>query len=74
MRPSGVHIPTAKKKKTTGSQLTHPKKTAKRTPTAKAPKKLISHLREMIDDSRQVISETVNAALVVLYWNIGKRV
>jgi predicted nuclease of restriction endonuclease-like (RecB) superfamily len=64
----------AKRKKTTGSQLSRPKKTAKRTPATKVAKKLITDLRKMIDDSRHVVSETVNAALVVLYWNIGKRV
>ncbi len=41
---------------------------------AKVPRKLVADLRKMIDESRHVVSETVNAALVVLYWNIGKRI
>jgi len=64
----------AKKKISTGRQLSRPKKTAKRTPTAKVPKNLVADLRKMIDESRQVVSQTVNSALVWLYWNIGKRI
>lgn len=38
------------------------------------PKKLIGDLRKMIDESRQVVSQTVNSALVWLNWSIGKRI
>ena len=38
------------------------------------PKKLVADLRKLIDETRQVVSQTVNSALVWLYWNIGKRI
>ncbi len=38
------------------------------------PQKLIADLRKMIEDSRQAVAQTVNTALVWLYWNIGKRI
>jgi predicted nuclease of restriction endonuclease-like (RecB) superfamily len=37
-------------------------------------KKLLVDLRQMIDQSRQAVAQTVNTALVWLYWNIGKRI
>jgi predicted nuclease of restriction endonuclease-like (RecB) superfamily len=65
----------AKKKKTTaGRQLARRKKGANKATITNVPKKLVADLRKMIDESRQVVSETVNAALVVLYWNVGKRI
>jgi hypothetical protein len=35
---------------------------------------LINDVRKMIDESRHVVSQTVNSALVWLYWNIGQRI
>jgi hypothetical protein len=35
---------------------------------------LISDIREMIIKTRQRIAPIVNSALVLLYWNIGKRI
>ena len=62
----------AKKKTTRGTQLaTRPESC---TPTAKVPRKLIADLRKLIDESRQAVAQTVNTALVWLYWNIGKRI
>jgi predicted nuclease of restriction endonuclease-like (RecB) superfamily len=37
-------------------------------------KRLLGDLRRMIDDSRQIVAQTVNAALVWLYWSLGKRI
>jgi predicted nuclease of restriction endonuclease-like (RecB) superfamily len=65
---------TKKKKKPTGRLLTRRGRGKKRAPAATAPKKLVADLRKMIDESRQVVSRTVNSALVWLYWNIGKRI
>ncbi len=44
------------------------------TPATTAPKQLIADLRRMIEESRQGVAQTVNTALVWLYWNIGKRI
>ncbi|MBK8564918.1 MAG: DUF1016 family protein [Saprospiraceae bacterium] len=35
---------------------------------------LITDIRRMIEDTRQAVSQTVNAGLTLLYWNIGKRI
>jgi hypothetical protein len=64
----------AKKKKAKSHQLTRRGRRAESAPAAKVPKKLVTDLRKMIDESRQVVSQTVNSALVWLYWNIGKRI
>lgn len=64
----------AKKKKATGRQLTRTRRGVKSPPTVKVPKKLINDVRKMIDESRHVVSQTVNSALVWLYWNIGQRI
>ena len=64
----------AKRKTTTGRQLARRGQGAKRTPAARVPKKLAADLRKMIDESRQIVAQTVNSALVWLYWNVGKRI
>jgi predicted nuclease of restriction endonuclease-like (RecB) superfamily len=38
------------------------------------PKRLVSDLRRLIDLAREQVAATVNSALVVLYWNIGRRI
>lgn len=63
-----------KKKNTTRRQLTRGGRGSKSARTAMVPKKLVADLRKMIDESRQVVAQTVNSALVWLYWNIGKRI
>ena len=35
---------------------------------------LFADIRRMIEDTRQAVSQTVNAGLTLLYWNIGKRI
>lgn len=35
---------------------------------------LLDDLRQMIDETRQGVAATVNAALTSLYWRIGKRI
>src|SRR5438105_10218532 len=35
---------------------------------------LLRDLREMIASARQEVARTVNSALVMLYWNIGRRI
>ena len=35
---------------------------------------LLHDLRQMIDETRQGVAATVNAALTSLYWRIGKRI
>jgi hypothetical protein len=43
-------------------------------PTTPAPKKLLADLRQLIEKSRRTVAQTVNTALVWLYWTIGKRI
>lgn len=43
-------------------------------PHPRMPKKLVADLRKMIDESRQMVSQTVNSALAWLNWSIGKRI
>lgn len=43
-------------------------------PATTAPAKLIADLRKLIEESRQAVAQTVNTALVWMYWNIGKRI
>jgi hypothetical protein len=56
------------KKKTPKKSLTRP------TRSVAAPKRLVSDLRQLIEQTRQQVSVTVNAALVLMYWHIGKRI
>jgi hypothetical protein len=35
---------------------------------------LLRDIRALIEESRQQVARTVNAALVWLYWNIGRRI
>jgi len=37
-------------------------------------KALLADVRGMILEARQIVARGVNAALVVLYWNIGQRI
>ncbi|HEX3067173.1 MAG TPA: DUF1016 N-terminal domain-containing protein [Thermoanaerobaculia bacterium] len=39
-----------------------------------SPSALTSDLRELILSSRQTVAQGVNAALVILYWQIGRRI
>ena len=43
-------------------------------PTKTGAKGLLTDLREMILTTRQTVSQGVNSALVLLYWNIGQRI
>jgi hypothetical protein len=61
-----------RKETTAGGQLV--RRDIAATPATKSPQKLIADLRKMIDESRQAVAQTVNTALVWLYWNIGKRI
>ena len=42
--------------------------------TASSPEELLSDLRALIHESREVVSQAVNSALVLLYWQIGHRI
>ena len=57
-------------KKKPKHELTRHRKTAAAVP----PKRLVSDLRQLIEQSREQVAQTVNSALVWLYWNIGKRI
>jgi predicted nuclease of restriction endonuclease-like (RecB) superfamily len=35
---------------------------------------LFADIRQLIDESRQAVSRTVNVAVTMLYWNIGRRI
>ncbi len=37
-------------------------------------KKLVEDIRALIEDSRNYVAATVNSALTILYWQIGKRI
>jgi predicted nuclease of restriction endonuclease-like (RecB) superfamily len=36
--------------------------------------KLFLEIRQMIEDARRAVSQTVNVGMTMLYWNIGKRI
>lgn len=57
-------------KKKAKRELTRQKKSVASVPS----KRLVSDLRRLIEQSRQEVAQTVNSALVWLYWNIGKRI
>ena len=38
------------------------------------PPTLLDDLRRMIDETRQGVAATVNAALTLLYWRVGRRI
>lgn len=35
---------------------------------------LLADIKQMIEHTRQTVSQTVNAGLTLLYWNIGRRI
>jgi hypothetical protein len=39
-----------------------------------SPAKLLADLRELIDAARAGVAQSVNAALVLLYWQVGSRI
>lgn len=45
-----------------------------RTPERAGAGRLLDDLRRLIDETRQQVARTVNSAMAVLYWQIGKRV
>ena len=40
----------------------------------KSPAPLLADLRELILDARERVAQTVNAGLVLLYWQVGQRI
>ena len=42
-------------------------------PATATPPALLSELRELIVATRQNVAQTVNSALVLLYWHVGQR-
>lgn len=48
--------------------------TRKKSSLAVPSKQLVGDLRQLIGQTRHQVSVTVNAALVLMYWNIGKRI
>lgn len=42
--------------------------------SAAASPQLLEDIRRMIEETRQSVAVTVNAALTTLYWRIGKRI
>ena len=50
------------------------KGTEQRIMKAITPKALLKDLRELITEARQDVARQVNAALVLLYWRVGKRI
>lgn len=43
-------------------------------PPTPSPRVLLADLRELILATRQTVAQGVNSALVLLYWNIGRRI
>lgn len=41
---------------------------------AKPADRLLSDLRSLIEETRATVATTVNAALTMLYWRVGKRI
>ena len=48
--------------------------TQKKASLAVPSKQLVGDLRQLIERTRDQVAVTVNASLVILYWNIGKRI
>ncbi len=40
----------------------------------KAPAGLVRDLRSLIEQTREAVGQSVNSALVVLYWQVGRRI
>jgi predicted nuclease of restriction endonuclease-like (RecB) superfamily len=59
------------KRKKAGKQLVQ---AAKRTPTPTAPDPLLDDVRSLILQARSATAQAVNAALVLLYWQVGQRI
>ncbi len=51
-----------------------PEKQQKKPETPVKPSALLDDLRRLIDETRQAVAATVNAALTMLHWRIGKRI
>jgi DUF1016 N-terminal domain len=47
---------------------------APRTRSGPAPTKLFKELRDLIQSTRAGVAQAVNSALVLLYWQVGKRI
>ena len=63
------------RRKATDSATTLARRDGKvRSAGPKLSQRLVGDLRKMIDESRQAVAQTVNAALVWLYWNVGQRI
>lgn len=73
-------IKTLKNKTTAGKQQTRRAKTPaiasarNVSTTAASPAALLSEVRELILQTRQTVAQGINAALVLLYWQIGQRI
>ena len=39
-----------------------------------SPDRLLSDIRNLIEQARQQVARTVNSAMVALYWQIGRRI
>ena len=42
--------------------------------SVRLPAGLLTDIRGLIEDTRQNVARSVNAALVMLYWQVGKRI
>lgn len=51
-----------------------PTRTREKAAVKSAPPQLLSDLRVLIATSRQQVAQTVNSALVLLYWQVGQRI
>ena len=45
-----------------------------RKPNVRLPAGLLTDIRGLIEDTRQNVARSVNSALVLLYWHVGKRI
>lgn len=59
------------KRKKPGTQLT-PAAKSKGSPTA--PDQLLEDVRKLIRQTRDGVAQAVNSALVLLYWQVGRRI
>jgi hypothetical protein len=55
-----------------GGKSSAPSKTS--LPTDRAFLKLLGDVRAMIDSARRHIARAVDAGMVLLYWNVGRRI
>ena len=73
-RPQTADATTMAKKRPRELPIQSRMPTGKPLAQARAASRLLSDIRNLIEQTRQDVARTVNSAMVGLYWSIGKRI